>query len=133
MARVSAALLLLAAVVLAGCQLVRPQPGVHLSSTPPGAEIWVDGAYSGFVTPANIALRTDDWHRITFVLSGHVGTERLVGPGSRVTIVDWTEASIGDGVFWFPLLMPLENIVPITYEARSSPQRIHVHLARSAR
>jgi hypothetical protein len=134
MPRVTAAPLLLAAALLsASCQLVRPQPGVHLSSTPPGAEVWVDGAYSGFVTPANIALRTDDWHRVEFVLAGHTRAERLIGPGSRVTVVNWTEGSIGEGVFWFPILLPIESIVPFTYEARSSPQRIHVHLARSAR
>lgn len=133
MPRVFAALLLLAVALLAACQLVRPQPGVHLSSTPPGAEVWIDGRYSGFVTPANISLRTDDWHRVEFVLTGHTRAERLVGPGSRLTVVDWTQASIADGVFWFPLLIPLEDSVPFSYEARSSPQRIHVHLARSAR
>lgn len=133
MPRVFAALLLLAAAVLTACQLVRPQPGVHVSSTPSGAEVWVDGRYSGFVTPANVALRTDDWHRVEFVLTGHTRAERLVGPGGRLTVVDWTEGSIGEGVFWFPILLPIESMIPFSYEARSSPQRIHVHLARSAR
>jgi hypothetical protein len=115
------------------CQFVRPQPGVQISSSPAGAELWVDGEFSGFVTPARVALRTDEWHRLELRLAGHVGATRLVGPGGRVTAVDWTTGTIAYSAVWFPLFLPLEDLVPFSYEARSTPQRIHVELRRRAR
>lgn len=131
-ARLGTGLILAAA--FAGCRYARPQPGVQLSSTPPGARVDIDGEFSGFVTPARIDLATDDWHVVGVTLEGYEPQTRLVGPGTRLVAVDWREATAGIGdSFRFPLLMPFESILPFTVEARSEPQRLHFHLRRRAR
>gem|GEM_PF-4188141 len=105
---------------------------MQLSSTPPGARISVGGTFSGFVTPARIDLATDDWHVVAVQLEGYEPQTRLVGPGTRLVAVDWREASAGSGdSFRFPLLMPVESILPFAVEARSEPQRLHFHLRRT--
>lgn len=129
--RLGLGLILLAA--FSSCRYARPQPGVQLSSTPPGARVSVDGSFSGFVTPARIDLATDDWHVVAVELDGYRTQTRLVGPGTRLIAVDWRQASVGlTDSFLFPLLLPVESVLPLAVVARSEPQRLHFHLRRAA-
>lgn len=123
---------LLGAVFLtSGCRFARPQPGVQLSSSPAGARVSIDGAFSGFVTPARIDLATDEWHLIEVALDGYGPQSRLVGPGSRMIAVDWRQSSVAAiDTFRFPLLLPIESVIPLVVESRNAPQRIHFHLRR---
>lgn len=129
--RAASACALLLTSLLGGCLFARPQPGVQLSSSPAGARVSVDGEFSGFVTPAHIDLATDQWHLVAVELDGYEPQIRMIGPGSRIVAADWRHASIGAiGTFRFPLFLPIEDLVPFTYEARNEPQRIHFHLSR---
>jgi hypothetical protein len=122
------------AFLTSGCRFARPQPGVQLSSTPAGARVTVDGEFSGFVTPARIDLATDEWHMVAVELDGYASQTRLVGPGSRLIAVDWRQSSVGAiDTFRFPLLLPIESVVPFVLESRNAPQRIHFHLRRGGR
>jgi hypothetical protein len=121
------------ACVASGCLFTRAQPGVMLSSSPPGATILVDGADSGFVTPAVLSLPRSDWVRIDFLLEGHVPQSRLLGPGQRVYLIPWTDGYIGLHTWYFPLFLEFEYIVfPLRVDDNLSPQRVHVRLVSAA-
>lgn len=126
----SAALCL--AVTSAGCAVIRGQPGVVVASDPPGATILVDGADSGFVTPAAISLSRADWHRLDVLLRGYDTETRIVGPGIKAEGIPWTSGFITPQSWWFPLWLDVpELLVPLRIDDNLSPSRIFVQLELS--
>lgn len=121
-----AGLLLLA---LGACQSVTP-PGVHFSTTPPGARILVDGRDSGFVTPTNLDLDDDHW--IQFELDGYEPADIYLESGTRRHVIPWTRGEVDITTPWFPLLLPMEDLMlPVKVDKSPSPQRIYVKLRLS--
>ena len=67
-----------------------PPPGpaparapLFVMSTPPGAQVWIDGRRREQVTPAAVPVRVDEPHRVELVLEGH---ERHVVEGVTVSL-----------------------------------------------
>lgn len=117
------------ALALAGCLAQRPQPGLLIATSPPGARLYVDGADSGFVTPAWIAVPANDWHRLDVSLSGYEPESRLVSPNRRLYAISWTKGWIGLSTWWFPLFLPLEDFfLPVRVDTSAAPSRIHIQL-----
>lgn len=117
------------AALTASCQISRGQPGVLIATTPPGAAITIDGADSGYVTPAAIYLPRTDWHRIDLHLHGYAPATRVVGPGTQTSVVPWTSGWIGVETWWFPLWLEIQHIaLPVRVDDDLQPSRIHVRM-----
>lgn len=119
----------LGALAPAACLSVTP-PGVHLSSTPPGARIQVDGRDSGFVTPASLDLGGDHWLQLS--LDGYEPADIYLEGNTRTTVVPWTKGITSTTTPWFPLFLPLEDLMaPAKVDRSPSPKRIYVKLRLS--
>lgn len=115
--------------LIAGCALLRGQPGIVVASEPPGATIVVDGTETGFVTPAAISLPRADWHRVDVTLEGYLTETRIVGPGIRAEAIPWTAGYVLPMSWWFPLWLDVpELLVPLRIDDNLQPSRIHVQL-----
>ena len=105
------------------------QPGVLVASTPPGAQVYVDGRDSGFVTPAALALPRNAWHRVDVVLTGYEPATRLLGPGGQTFVIPWTDGYLGPLTWYFPLWLSVEELFfPLRVQNDLDPDRIHVRL-----
>ena len=126
---VRALLPLLLAAATSSCLIQRSQPGVLVSSTPPGAKLFVDGRDSGFLTPAAISLSRRDPHRLDVELEGYRTASRIVTPDGPVHVVPWTAGYVGPQSFWFPIFLPIADfLLPVRIDDGFSPERIHIAL-----
>jgi hypothetical protein len=128
-----------AILALAGCQTalntpldLRPitgSPGLQISSSPPGAEVWIDGQDSGFATPCVLALERGDAYRVELVLEGYETALRGVDPDARVLLVPWRDADLQSTHWRFPLWLALDDfLVPVRLDRSLSPSRVHVQM-----
>lgn len=115
--------------LFSSCIAFRRSPGVSLSSEPPGASVYVDGADTGFVTPCEIALSRGDRHRIELMLPGYEVATRMVDPGTRWHLVYWRDADYWPRRFAHPLGLPFHEFwVPLRRDSSLQPSRIYVAL-----
>lgn len=124
--------LLLASSLLAGCTTYRDYKAVHLSSTPPGAQVLVDGVPSGFSTPCMIALEKRA-QVVALEKPGFSIAERKLVPDPYNDTWYWSESTVGPHTFDFGLWINLDDfITPIKRMNTLEASRIHVHLVRSS-
>ncbi|MEZ5977147.1 MAG: PEGA domain-containing protein [Planctomycetota bacterium] len=129
--RLAAPLLLVAAT---SCRFPTHQPGVRISSEPAGAMVFVDGSFSGQVTPAYLGISLDEWHQVRVEKPGYGTQWRVLSPGGRWHFVDWRLGRTFDHAYWFPLFLPWpEAVIPLSYESRLEPKRVHFYLRRVTR
>jgi hypothetical protein len=114
---------------LAGCLNVTP-PGVSFASEPSGAQVWVDGRDSGWVTPCQLALDLEESHVIRLSLSGYAPREMLLVPAERTHIAHWRQGVNGvKSTTRFPLLLPAVDFVfPLHKNQNLSPGRVYLRL-----
>jgi hypothetical protein len=125
-------LLASSAALLASCTTYRDYKAVHLSSTPPGASVLVDGVPSGFATPCMLALEKKT-QVVSLDKSGYLIAERQLVPDPYNDTWYWREASVGPHTFKFGLWINLDDfITPIKRMNELEASRIHVHLKRLA-
>lgn len=116
---------------LSGCSLLAPNRSVMLSTTPPGANVLVDGKNSGFVTPCQVQFDVDEDVRIDFESPGFRTETRFLTPDDRVYSILWDEMYVGPQTWHFPLWLPLGDfLVPVKWTEGHAPGRIHVDLDR---
>ncbi|MDP6741200.1 MAG: hypothetical protein QF404_14420 [Planctomycetota bacterium] len=121
--------------LLASCAANQP---LHFSSAPPGAAIFVNGADSGFVTPALVDLPDPEDSRIEFVLDGYQTAVRQLKDERQGELVLWSEASTSAKSWNFPLFLPYKDFFFFYKRANSSRLeqqvrgRIFVRLRRSS-
>lgn len=114
----------------AGCATTSP---VSLSSTPPGASVFVNGANSGFTTPCVISLDKDANHEVALVLDGYVTAERSIVNDPTYETILWREMSVLPKTWRFPLWLNLEDFfVPVKRKFLLKPSRVYVRLDRSS-
>ncbi len=129
-----AAMRSIAALVLAGalasCVQYQSAEGVSLSSTPPGAEIFIDGRPSGYVTPALIELDRGDQHVVELWLEGFEVARRLLVPGDEVKdLVYWRDTDRFPIHFPYVDTLPFEDFfMPVKLDGDLEPTRIHVRM-----
>jgi hypothetical protein len=112
-----------------GCVIERSQPGVMISTTPPGATLYVDGRDSGLVTPAALALPRNSVRRLDVELDGYLPVSRIVTPVGPVHLIPWTAGYLGPSGIWFPLYLSVPDLfAPIRMDDGFSPKRIHIAL-----
>lgn len=122
--------LVLAVLLLgSGCAIERSQPGVMISTTPPGARVYVDGLDSGFLTPAALALPRKGSRRLDVHLDGYRSASRIVTPSGRSYVIPWTAGYVGTQTFWFPIFLPVADaLLPLRIDDGFSPERVHIAL-----
>jgi len=116
--------------VLAACVQLQSAPGVALSTTPPGAEVFVDGEPSGFVTPCLIELDREHEHVVELWLEGYEVARRLLVPGADMKdLVYWSDTDRFPIHFPYPDTLPFHDfIAPIKLDGDLDPTRVHVRL-----
>jgi hypothetical protein len=114
--------------LFAACQATHRQPGVSISSEPPGATVVLDGVDTGFVTPCDIAISREK-HEIKIELEGYETAVRHLEGATRRDIIYYDEANAGMKTWRFPLWLNYEDgIFPWKRELSYSPARIFVRL-----
>lgn len=118
--------------LLASCTTYRDTVAIHFSSTPPGADVLIDGVPSGFATPCMIALEKKE-QVISLKKPGYAEAFRAVFPDPENQTWFWGEATVGPHTADFLLFINLEDAVtPLKRENELLPGRIYVRLARQA-
>lgn len=128
-----------AVVPLASClSWLKPRPdftwdkrpsGVSFATTPPGADVIIDGMPSGYATPCIVALDEDETYRIEFELEGYRTAGLFLSPNRRWFLVPYKESSRAPRVWNFPLWLPLGAfLMPIRTNTALAPSRIHLRL-----
>ncbi|MFT4537846.1 MAG: hypothetical protein ACI835_000278 [Planctomycetota bacterium] len=104
-----------------------------LASDPPGAQIFLDGKDTGFLTPRKLKLPFNEDKRLDFVLPGYQTATRMIGEGSIVYALLWRDMNVGQLVWRFPLWLGIEDLlIPIKATRIHKPGRVFVRLRRAA-
>lgn len=121
---------LLAAVALCpSCIANKSLPGVTLHSTPAGAQVFIDGEDTGFVTPCAIALDEEEVHLIEVRMEGYETVRRRVHPGGTLDLVYFRDADRWPRYWPNPVLLPFEDVwFPVKRNDSLRPSRLHVRL-----
>lgn len=120
----------LAALALASC--ISSRRPIVLDSTPPGAEVFVDGESSGHSTPCAIQL-SDSRRTLEFRLDGYEPEVRELRVGDRRQVVLWKDAISNPGTWAFPWNLAVRDFLfPIKLDGGEMPHRIHVRMTRRA-
>jgi len=125
----SFAALVLAA--LASCTTYRDTVAIHFSSSPPGADVLINGVTTGFATPCMVALEKE--HQIVSLSKpGYQVTSRELYPDPYNDTWFWREATVGPHSWDFPLLIGLEDFLqPVDRKNELIPARIYIKLKRA--
>jgi len=103
--------------------------GVSLSTTPPGADVIIDGVASGYATPCIVAFDEDESYRVEFELNGYRTAGLYLTPNRRWFLVPNDDSSRAPRVWRFPLWLPLgEFLMPIRTNTALAPSRVHLRL-----
>lgn len=116
----------------ASCVTDTSLPGVRLSTSPPGARVYVDSVDSGFITPCALDLGQDDPHVVRFELPGYEPAARTLVPGERRRLATWSESDGWPRRFGFPVFLNFMAFwFPIERDRSLQSPRIHVNLRLS--
>jgi hypothetical protein len=111
------------------CVRYRRQDAVYLSTDPPGAAILVDGADSGYTTPAWLPLSGGE-RRVVLRRAGYLDENLVLRRGEDVELVGlrvWISSSSTFSPF--PVTVSLRDaIAPIKIDAHPFPRRLHLQL-----
>lgn len=109
------------------------QPGIQISSQPPGAEVWIDGDFSGFCTPCVLAVERGDTHRLELRLAGYETIERRLEPHRELRAIPWREGDTNATHWRFPIFLTLGGFLwPIRLDSDPWPSRLHARLRLSS-
>ncbi|MCC6669847.1 MAG: PEGA domain-containing protein [Planctomycetes bacterium] len=126
----------LAAALLAflpACTFLDGDPSVLVTSTPPGAEILVDGQPTGKTTPALLELDGffGDHHVITLRKRGFSDEERQVTHYRQLYGSRWIDGAAAIEVWSFPFFWTAGDVVtPFAIKWRYVPHEVHARLYR---
>jgi hypothetical protein len=133
--RHAAALAVACALAMPACTYLSGNTFVLVTSTPPGAEILVDGEPTGLTTPARLDLNgiTGDDRVITLKLEGHDPETRKVVYHRTTGFSRWIDASddlvIG---FTFPIFWTLPDFfLPFKLNWANTPDALHAKLYKT--
>jgi hypothetical protein len=115
-------ILVVLAIFLAGCTAPAPVPGtgsLELTSSPPGAEVYMDGEYRG-ITPAAIAEVPAGSHNVEVLLAGY---ERWSSP---VTVTKDGAATLTAMLVSIPATLPVTVVTTTGPKAVAGAPQIHV-------
>lgn len=113
---------------------------VHLSSSPAGANILIDGRDSGFVTPVTLDLSTPREvggpipapREIEFRLAGYEPASRTLAVKDTEHLIYWSDSTVFYLTGRFPLWLNWEDLLfPKVTQTGEWPSRIFVRLRRS--
>lgn len=126
-------LLLAALLSSAACTYVESDPHVVVSSTPPGAEILLDGANTGRTTPSKLDLGgfTGSDHAITLRKPGFHEVTRRVYHYRTTSMARWIDGATEPTIWPLPLWWTMgDMLLPFTAEWRYVPHELHAQLYR---
>jgi len=107
-------------------------PGVRLSTSPPGARVYIDEIDSGFITPCAIDLGQEDAHVVRFEIPGYEPAARTLVPGERRLLATWAESHRWPRTFGVPLFLNFKAFwFPVDRDRSLQSPRVHVNLRLS--
>ena len=113
---------------LGSCRSLTP-PGTLFDSSPPGAQVIVDGYDSGFATPCMIDLDVAVPHEVSLAMPGYQRTTMVLHPAGRLEVVSWMKGNSGSSGFSSALFLPAwDLLLPLELNDALSPGRIFVRL-----
>ncbi len=119
----------LASALLTGC-IAQRRP-IVLDSSPPGAEVFIDGASSGHSTPCKLQL-ADKPRSIEFRLEGYKSETRDLVIGERSEVVFYMDGFTNITTFPFPLFLGGKDFFfPVKVDDGEMPSRVHVRMSRT--
>ncbi|MGD2017112.1 MAG: PEGA domain-containing protein [Planctomycetota bacterium] len=128
--RTRSTLLLLAAVPFFTACIAARRP-IVLDSSPPGAEVYIDGVSSGHSTPCRIQL-PDEPHKVEFKLVGYETETRRWKIGERDLVVFYMDGFTNLTSWPLPIFLSGKDFFfPVKNRDGEMPNRIHVKMTRS--
>lgn len=128
--RTKSALLVLAAVPLFTACIAARRP-IVLDSSPPGAEVFIDGVSSGRSTPCRMQL-PDEAHKVEFKLGGYDTETRRWKIGERDLVIFYMDGFTNLTSWPLPIFLTGPDFFfPIKNRDGEMPNRIHVKMTRS--
>jgi hypothetical protein len=127
-------LVLLAILPAAACTYAQGDPHVLVTSTPPGAEILVDGKAIGRTTPAKLDLGglLGSGHEITLRKPGFREESRHVHHYTTTGMARWIDGASDEQMVPLPLFWSVGDFVlPFSVEWRYVPHEVHALLYKS--
>jgi hypothetical protein len=127
-------LVLLACLPAAACTYALGDPHVLVTSTPPGAEIWLNGEASGRTTPAKLDLGGvfGSDHEITLRKPGYRDETRRVYHYTTTAMARWNDGAPDEDMWPWPLFWSFGDFVlPFTLEWRYVPHEVHAWLYKN--
>lgn len=107
----------------------RSPDGVSLSTSPPGANVIIDGFDSGFATPCIIAFDESESYRVEFELHGYRTAGLYLTPNRTWELVPYIDSGRAPRVWNFPMWLPLgEFLIPVRTNTALAPSRVHLRL-----
>ena len=124
-----AAIFLAAGPLLSGC--IASRRPIVLDSTPPGADVFIDGVSTGHATPCKIQL-ADKPRTVEFRLAGYETESRSWVIGERSLVVFYMDSFTNLTTWPFPLFLGAKDFFfPVKVRDGEMPNRIHVRMSRS--
>ena len=117
----------------AGCTFFSGDDRVLVTSTPAGAEILVNGEFTGQTTPSMVDLGgiLGSDHTITVRKRGFVEEQRRVFHYTTAYTSKWNEGALEPGLWELPLWWTIGDFVlPFGVRWRYVPHELHVQLYR---
>lgn len=112
----------------AACKNVTP-PGMFFDSSPPGAELLLDGRRTGYVTPCLVDLPAGETHRVQLELAGFQSRHLTLVPERRVDEVRWRSGSFSKNGMRAVFGLEAEDILlPYRVDNSLSPARVFLTL-----
>ena len=120
---------IVAGTLLSGC--IASRRPIVLDSTPPGAEVFIDGVSSGHSTPCRIQL-ADKPRDVEFRLEGYNSETRSWRIGDRSVVVYYMDGFTNLTSWPFPVFLGAKDFFfPVKVDDGEMPARIHVRMSRS--
>ena len=119
--------------LLSACRSFRRERGVSFATDPPGAQVFLDGEDTGFVTPCLLKVPNRSKLDVELVREGYAPARRRLVDATRRHVLYWKEMEVGYNTWRFPFWLNFEDFfIPLKVDDEPLPARIFVRMRRQA-
>ena len=119
--------------LLGACRSFRRERGVSFATDPPGAQVFLDGVDTGFVTPCLLKVPNRSRLDVELLREGYAPARRRLVDSTRRHVLYWKEMEVGYNTWRLPLWLNFEDFfIPLKVDDEPLPARIFVRMRRQA-